>query len=192
MPDLLVVYATKMGATREIAEVIAEEARAAGLAVTVQPAATAPDPSDYRAVVVGSGLYLHHWRPEATRYLRRYVDALREREVWLFQDGPCGIDDGDDGRGRALEDTLVPRAVRRLVDRIDGTDPVTFGGRLDREHATGLLSRWMARSPEVAGDYRDWTKIRDWARDIAAVLVQRPTRDDARGIGRTPGLHDAQ
>ena len=41
--------------------------------------------------------------------------------------------------------------------------PVTFGGRLDVEHATGPVSRWMGAEGPLAGDFRDWDRIRAWA-----------------------------
>ncbi|WP_028927112.1 flavodoxin domain-containing protein [Pseudonocardia acaciae] len=167
MPDVLVVFATKMGSTQEIADVIAGELRVAGLSVDVCPAAEAPDPAGYRTVVLGSALYLRRWRRDALRYLRRHVVELRGAPVWLFQSGPCG------SRGSRVEaaGTPVPYAVRRLADRIDSEPPVTFGGRLDRPHAVGPLTRWVAGSAELSGDYRDWASIRAWARGIAATLT---------------------
>jgi menaquinone-dependent protoporphyrinogen oxidase len=48
--------------------------------------------------------------------------------------------------------------------------PVTFGGRLDTEHATGPLSRWMGAEGPLSGDFRDWDRIRAWASDIAQQL----------------------
>lgn len=164
MPDVLVLHASKMGATREIAEVVAEEIRASGLGVTVGAAADLPDPSDYRVVVLGSALYLRRWRRDAVRYLRSYRDALLVREVWLFQAGPCG-------ENAARSDMPVPSSVRRLAARIEAPLPVTFGGRLDPRHATGFLTRWVAASTELRGDFRDWTAIRTWARCIADGLT---------------------
>jgi menaquinone-dependent protoporphyrinogen oxidase len=48
---------------------------------------------------------------------------------------------------------------------------MTFGGRLDPEHATGPISRWMAAEGPLAGDFRDWTRIRAWAAAIAQTLL---------------------
>ncbi|MBO0872040.1 MAG: flavodoxin [Pseudonocardia sp.] len=172
MADILVVFATKMGSTQEIADVIAEELRPVGLSVDVCPAADAPGPLGYRAVIVGSALYLRRWRRDALRYLRRHVTGLRDVPVWLFQTGPCGPRGG-------TPSAPVPFEVRRVVERIDAAAPVTFGGRLDREHAVGPLTRWVAASPELRGDYRDWASIRAWARDIAATLIGGAVEDRA-------------
>lgn len=162
MPDVLVIYASKAGATREIAETITAQLRETGLSVDLYPAERAPDPHDYRAIVLGSAVYLRRWRRGALRYLRRHATALRGLPVWLFHSGPCGPE--------ATADIPTPRAVRRLVARTDAFEPVTFGGRLDPGHAGGLLARWLSTSAELRGDYRDWTTIRRWARDIAEQL----------------------
>ncbi|WP_051581819.1 flavodoxin domain-containing protein [Pseudonocardia acaciae] len=150
-----------MGSTEEIADVIAEELRGAGVSVDVHPADRAPDPAGYRAVVVGSAIYLRRWRRAALRYLRRHRAAPRGRPVWLFQSGPCGGADG----------SRVPFAARRLAGRIGAGMPVTFGGRLDRAHAVGPVARWVASSAELRGDNRDWDSIRACAHEIAATLT---------------------
>lgn len=170
MADVLVVFATKMGSTQEIANAIAEELRAAGLSVDVYPAADAPGPAGYRAAILGSPLYLRRWCRDALRYLRLHIMDLRRVPVWLFQTGPCGPS------GEAPS-AAVPFGVRRLVDRIDAEAPVTFGGRLDPAHAVGPLTRWVASSAEMRGDYRDWASIRAWARHIAAALAGGPVED---------------
>ena len=67
---VLVVYATKYGATAGIAEKIGQVLQEAGLSVDVQPADQAGDPTAYQAVVLGSAVYVGRWRKEAARYLK--------------------------------------------------------------------------------------------------------------------------
>lgn len=162
MPEVLVIYASKAGATREIAEAIAAQLRETGLSVDLYPAERAPNPDGYRAVVLGSAVYLRRWRRAALSYLRRHAAVLRGLPVWLFQSGPCGA--------AATAAIPTPRAVRRLIDRTDAYEPTTFGGRLDPGRAGGLLARWLSSSDELRGDYRDWVAIRRWARGIAGQL----------------------
>jgi menaquinone-dependent protoporphyrinogen oxidase len=162
--DVLVIHAGKMGSTRQIAETIADELRAGGLSVDVCAATNALEPSGYRSVVLGSAIYLRRWRPDAIRYLRRNLATLRDLSVWLFQSGP--IDPGTI--------TPVPRTVRRIGARLGTQPPMTFGGRLDAQHARGLLARWMASSADMRGDSRDWDAIRAWARGIRDDLADTP------------------
>jgi menaquinone-dependent protoporphyrinogen oxidase len=169
--DVLVVYATVMGATREIAEEIAEVVRPHGVTVDVCDARDRPDPTGYRGVVLGSALYLRRWRPEAMRFLRAHVPVLRDSAVWLFQSGPT----------RRTDVSRVPWTVRRLAGRVGAMGPTTFGGRLDRDHATGVVTRWVASSPELCGDARDWDAIRAWADDIGVALRTGPRAGHERG-----------
>lgn len=159
---VLVAFASKAGATREIAEAVAAEITAAGHRVTVRAAAEVDDVTPYDAVVLGSAVYLGRWRREAVRFLRRHRGALAGRPVWLFQSGPCGAAD-------AARRQPAPTAVRRLAERVGARQPMTFGGRLDVATATGPLSRGMAKG-ELGGDWRDWDAIRGWAAGVGAEL----------------------
>jgi len=165
---VLVAYASKMGATAEIAEAIGNELRSRSHDVDVREVADVTTVAPYDAVVVGSAIYLRRWRPAAVAFLRHHRDELRQRQVWLFHSGPVGPDKD--------EDQLMPANVRRLAHSIGATPPVTFGGRLDPAKATGFLARRLARSP-LAGDARDWPKIHAWAADISAAIAatQRST-----------------
>lgn len=162
MPEVMVAYASRMGGTAEIATVVADVMRDRDLHVTLTSCADAGEAQDYDAVIVGSALYLHQWEADAVHYLESQATALAERPTWLFQSGPCG----KGAEGAAVE---TPRRVLRLVERMGLDEPVTFGGRLDRSKAAGPLSRWVA-SGELAGDYRDWGRIRTWADDLATQI----------------------
>ncbi|HEY3259191.1 MAG TPA: flavodoxin domain-containing protein [Pseudonocardiaceae bacterium] len=162
---ILVAYASKMGATKEIAEVIGDTLVAAGHQVTTRAAAEVMDLAPYDVVVLGSAIYLTRWRGEAVRFLRRHRAALSTRDVLLFHSGPCGDRD-------AARQLPLPSKVRRLADRIGAAPPITFGGRLDAATARGPLARWVARG-DLAGDWRDWNQIRTWAAGVAEQLLPR-------------------
>jgi menaquinone-dependent protoporphyrinogen oxidase len=55
--------------------------------------------------------------------------------------------------------------VALLAARIDAERTATFGGRLEPATARGLIARLLA-SGSRAGDFRDWDRIRAWARDV--------------------------
>lgn len=158
---VLVAYASRMGSTAEIAEVIAEQLRAAGLDVTLAPCAEAPDPGSFDAVVCGSAVYTTRWDKSARRFLRAHREALASRPTWLFESGPTG-----EISERRHES---PAAVLRLAEQIGSSPPRVFGGNLDPARAKTRLARWVANS-DMAGDYRNWTQIRAWADGIAREL----------------------
>ena len=112
---VLVVYASRYGATQEIAERIAATLRQQSLEATVQPANHADDPAGYDAAVIGSAAYYFHWMKPATEFVRRNRDALAHRPVWLFSSGPLGTEAKDaQGRDkRAVSRTERDRRVSR-------------------------------------------------------------------------------
>ena len=158
---VLVAYASKMGATASIAEAIGTELRAHGHEVDVLEVGKVPTLDAYDAVVLGSAIYTRRWRRDAVRFLRHNVDELRKRQVWLFHSGPVGPDKDQDHE--------MPPAVRRLAHEIGATPAVTFAGRLEPDTAKGFLGRRLAKG-DLAGDSRDWDKIRAWAADVSATI----------------------
>lgn len=170
MKKILVAYASRMGSTGEIALAIGEELTRLGFHVDVRACGRAPDARNYAAVVVGSGLYIGRWDKSAVDYLKQHQDDLADRPTWLFQSGPCG-------EGAEHQQVEAPRTVLRLATELGIAPPMTFGGRLERDKATGPFSRWMATGVH-AGDFRDFDAIRDWARSMAAELRTRGLSHD--------------
>ncbi|MDX2968414.1 flavodoxin domain-containing protein [Kribbella solani] len=158
---VLVAYASKMGATAGIAAAVGAELRAHGHDVEVLDVALVKDVTPYDAVVLGSAIYLRRWRREAVRFLSHNVEELRHRQVWLFHSGPVGPD--------KEQDQMMPPAVHHLAREIGATPAVTFAGRLDPATATGFLARRLATG-NLAGDFRDWDRVRRWAADVSAAI----------------------
>jgi menaquinone-dependent protoporphyrinogen IX oxidase len=91
----LLVYATRHGSSREVAEAVAKELRAAFAEVDVREAKAAPAPSGYDAVVVG-GPMIMGWHKDAEKYLRRHRDQLSGTPFALFVTAASLTEDGVD------------------------------------------------------------------------------------------------
>lgn len=164
--QVLVTFATKYGATAEIAEKIGDVLRQAGLTVDVLAAESAPDPSNYEAVILGSGVYMGSWRKPAAKFLKTHEQALAQRPVWLFSSGPTGEGDPEE----LLKGWRLPGAQQAVADRIHPRDVAVFSGAI-KEEKLNFFEKWILKNVKAAvGDFRDWDGIASWAASIANTL----------------------
>ena len=174
--SILVTYATRHGATRGIAERIAERLRANGLAAEVRPAAEVRDAARYDAFVVGGAAYMFHWLKDATTFVKRNRALLAERPTWLFSSGPIGTDTVDK-QGRDVLETTVPKEFPELRDAIRPRGEKVFFGAMDpAAKPVGFAERFVSLMPAgkdalPKGDFRDWPAIDTWADQIAHDLA---------------------
>jgi menaquinone-dependent protoporphyrinogen oxidase len=167
---VLVAYASRYGATAEIAASIGEVLRQAGLAVDVRAAREVRSLDPYRAVVLGSAVYMGRWRRDALRLLRR--PQLAGLDVWLFSSGPVGEEETDHSD---VDRWTRPPKVDHLAEKIGAHDHVGFGGMVAED--AGFMRKRMARGiPPELRDRRDWRLIEAWARSIATALGRQGSR----------------
>ena len=166
--QVLVAYATKYGATAEIAEKIGQVLRQAGLRADVLPADRVSDLTPYKAVVLGSAVYIGKWRKEAVKFLKANETVLAGKSVWLFSSGPTG-------QGDPVELTQgwrFPGKLQPVADRIGPHDIAVFHGTVD-VNKLSFIEKWMLKNVKAPiGDFRDWEAITSWATAIADVLKE--------------------
>jgi len=166
MESVLVAYASKHGATAEIAERIGQVLRQAGLRADVLPTDRVSDLTPYQAVVLGSAVYIGQWQKRAARFLRENEKALAERPLWLFSSGPTGEGDA----AALVQGWRFPKALQPIADRIRPRDIAVFHGALDAAKMN-WFEKWMIKNVKAPlGDFRDWDAITTWATAIADVL----------------------
>jgi menaquinone-dependent protoporphyrinogen oxidase len=168
---VLVVHASQFGATMGIAERIRTILEGRGLRAECYPVTELANLAGADAVVIGSAVHGGHWLDDATRFVYRHEDELRERPVWLFSSGPVG----DRAAGAPQPDPREVAAFRRLLRP---RDHVVFPGAWDRASADtdrlGLLERTLVARMLPEGDWRDWDAIDRWAGGIADALLGTP------------------
>jgi len=179
--NVLVAFASRHGATRGIAERIAQTLEGKGLNVTLEPAGQADGVDSYDAFVIGSAAYMGQWLKEATRFVEQHRELLASRPVWLFSSGPIGTQTVDK-EGRDVIEASRPTQFAAFAAAIAPRDKKVFFGAFDPDaEPIGLVEKlgsMFTRLPAVreampAGDFRDWPAIEAWAEGIAAELEAR-------------------
>jgi menaquinone-dependent protoporphyrinogen oxidase len=166
--QVLVAYATKYGATEEIAQRIGDGLREAGLEADVLPADRVGDLAPYEAVVLGSAVYAGQWRKEAATFLEANEKQLTELPVWLFSSGPLGVGDPVE----LMKGWRFPEALQPVADRIAPRDIAFFHGELDTDKLN-LAEKLVVKALKApTGDFRDWDAITSWAAIIADALKE--------------------
>jgi menaquinone-dependent protoporphyrinogen oxidase len=163
---ILVAYASKYGATKEIAEKIGEVLKREGLQADVLPVKSIKSLSEYKVVVIGSGVYIAKWRKEAARFLKSNEKLLSERLVWLFSSGPAG----DGNPLEKLKGWKFPTDLQATADSIKPRDNTVFFGDINVSKMN-FLEKWVIKNVKSpVGDFRDWDAINKWAMGIAEAL----------------------
>lgn len=187
---VLVAYASRHGATRGIAERIADTLRAAGLDTDLQRAASVRNLASYDAFVIGSAAYMLHWLDDAASLVRRNRTVLAGKPVWLFSSGPLGTDPTN-AEGVDQKEASVPKEIAELTGAIHPRDHRVFFGAVEAgRKPIGIAERLMtimpaARDALPKGDFRNWPEIEGWARTIARDLEEAAFAGVPAGTTRT-------
>jgi len=191
MMKVLVVYASRHGATRGIAQRIAYVLRTEGLEVDIAPADHAAGVGAADAVVVGSAVYMGTWLKDAVEFVKRNEVRLAEVPLWFFSSGPLPGSSMAKAPGTdPLTDALGPvdgpgsggrKKVAEIAAATNPKEHRVFLGAFDPDDPPKVTSERLVRMlPPVkkalpAGDFRDWDAIETWAREIAATLTSPVT-----------------
>ena len=152
---VLVTFASKHGATAEIAEKIGTILLHEGLTVDLLPVKQVGTIMPYTAVVLGSAVYIGRWQKDAAKFLQKHEEELAERDVWLFSSGPTG--EGDPVE--LLQGWEFPEALHPVADRIQPHEIAVFHGAVDLDKLN-IMEKILAKNVDSPiGDFRDWGKI---------------------------------
>jgi len=160
---ILIAYASKYGATQEVAERIAKRLQKTGTQVEVKPVSQIGDVGKAEAVIVGSGLYQGGWIPEATAFVRKNANALSKIPTWLFSVGPLATE---------VKDEEQPIELAEFRDKIGLKHHTVFHGALRHNKLDRNDRMTMKAVGAPDGDFRDWAAIDAWVDQIAKSVAK--------------------
>lgn len=167
---ILIAYATRGGATGEVAQAIAAVLQEPGLTVEVTPVSEVKSLLWKGAVILGAPLYVGNFPKEFHQFVRTHRKALEPLRAWCFVLGPTRRDQKDFDAARSQAEKQLGR-----YPWLRPADLHIFGGRWNMNSIPfpfSLIRRLpgnpLAKVP--AEDIRDWAAIREWATGIARQL----------------------
>lgn len=159
---VLVAYASKHGATSEIAETIGAILRTRGVEVDVKPIETVTHLLNYDAIVLGSAVYAGKWMKPAADCLLKKRSVLAKKPVWLFSSGPTG--EGEPAE--IMEGWTFPEDLKPVVEEIKPRDIALFHGNINLNKLNFAERAMIKVAKAPTGDYRDWEAVKAWAESM--------------------------
>jgi menaquinone-dependent protoporphyrinogen oxidase len=163
--NILVTFATKAGSTQEIAEAIAARLREKGLKADIRTMKEVRDISAFSAIVMGAPMYMFHFLKDAPQFLSRFQKTLVDKPTAFFSLGPFN-DVEKDWAG-------VKDNFEKEMAKFPWFKPVAtavFGGKFDPTKLTFPFNVLPGLKQLPASDLRDWTKIQEWADELAKIF----------------------
>lgn len=159
MGSVLVAYATRTGAARDIATAVGDRLQQAGHRVRISSLADAPAVEGADLVVVGSGINATAWYPEASAWLDANQAALLATRVAVFNTCLNAAD------ATKLDDALGYN--RAAVDAVDAAASQTFAGRYIKEDVGFFQRLLLTILGKGAQDHVDTAAATAWAGELA-------------------------
>lgn len=158
MRQVLIAYATRLGAARDIAEALASELRGHGDVVRLECIQDAPGIDGAELVIFGSGINAGHYYPEAVAWLSANESELKATNVAVFNTclnaaNPEKIDEAE-GYNAATVATLG--AVRSA----------TFAGRYEKAKVGWWARLWLKVLRKQEQDHVDRDAARCWVQAL--------------------------
>ncbi len=164
---ILVTYASRAGATGEVADAIGQVLCETGAVVDVRQAKDVTDLSEYSAVVLGSAIYMGGWMSEATKFVEKHRQTLSEMPLATFTVSMLMVD-----RPEEFQQLIATHFTEsEQQPRLQPVSNRIFAGRINYSNLSFLhrsIAKMMKAEEE---DRRDWDAIRAWAGELARQLA---------------------
>ncbi len=164
---ILIVYASRAGATGEVAEAIGQVLCDAGAAVDVRQVKNVSDLNGYRAVVLGSAIYMGSWMADATSFVEKNRQALSQVPLATFTVSMLMVDRPAEHQQLIAKHFTGSEQQPRLQPVSNGI----FAGRIDYSKLSFFYRSIANMMKAKEEDRLDWPAIRGWAQSVASQLV---------------------
>ena len=171
----LVVYGTRYGTAKEIAEEISCTLKDEMVDVKLINAKEVKnhDVTAYDLIVVGSGIKMGKWTKESINFLKKNKKILSNKKVALFVS--CGAANTEKSMAEGQEKYLDNISKKYLSNNPIATG--LFGSVYDPDANYGLMYKFVNRfikkeiekegkDPKQRIDYRNWDEIRNWSKNL--------------------------
>ena len=165
---ILVGYASAHGSTAEIAQEIGKVLAEYQYTVTVADVAEVTAVDDYDGFILGSPIHAAMWLTEMSQFLSRFNDQLAVKPFYFYI--TCIRVLEADGMEHVIKEYVNHAVLNRLHVR----ETTAFAGKMtlqdvDWDERWTLAARFDGQNPAGSynSDFREWDKIRQWARHVA-------------------------
>jgi menaquinone-dependent protoporphyrinogen oxidase len=175
---ILVAYASRFGTTGGVAESIGQVFCEKGETVDIRHIKNIGDLSPYDAVIIGSAVRSSKWLPEAIQFVQDNRKSLSRIPVAYFLTclAMARQEPSAQNTARTYMDTVL-----KEVPEIKPVDTGVFGGVLDYQKMNFIMRAVMKSKMKdkgiTAGDYRDWNRIRSWAKHVTPKLCNKQSSE---------------
>ncbi|UYP44204.1 hypothetical protein NEF87_000489 [Candidatus Lokiarchaeum ossiferum] len=184
-PKILIVYGSRYGATADSASRLAHTFRKHDKEVTIVNLEKEKVPmiTNYRLVVLGTGIKMDKWNRMAEKFLKLHHNELKKTKFALFVSS---------GYSRILihkndQVTLEKKRKKYITDKIHKykVDPIAmnvFGGIWDYNKMSSwfrmvmtpfkeeLICAGITENPQGTFDTRDFNRIDQWSKDLLQLV----------------------
>lgn len=165
MSKVLVVYGTGTGCTTGVAERIGEALGKQSIDTEITSAENAPAPTDFDAVIVGSGVRAGQWHQPVRSWVETNAGSLKSKPLAFYTVGLTMTSNPEKAdEVRAYTDPLIEQTGVKPVD------VGLFAGCNDPKKFSFVERSMLTLMKAPVGDFRDWDAIDAWTDRVAKDL----------------------
>ena len=165
MPSrILVAYASKRGATTEVAAAVARELERPGIAAEVIGIDSVLSLEPYDGLVIGAPVYTGKLFGDVASFVRRHINEIGRIPVAAFLTGIAPV------YPKAGDPMQVIGLMTTALQPVTPVAVTMFAGKLDPSNQS-FAERSLTKLLKVpVGDFRDWNAIAAWSRQLPDLM----------------------